>query len=630
MTRIRLVLSLLLLAVLIPAWCNHAIGQDVSSKRFYLIGNSLTWDTIPSRLDGDVQWHVDCGVSLPHIYANPSKPCVKESTIWPKALSEKQYDVVSVQPHYGSTLEKDVQTISTWMKQQPNAVFIIHSGWAFHAQVVDEFASFSAPTEMIHSPGYVRSLIRELRRLHPGRELRQTFAQNLLAQIVDDIEAGQAPLDKLETLYRDRIHLTHEHGRYMAHNAMRRAMGQPRSAKGFPELEPKLKQYVDSVLSMLDTSPADKALLAKTLSADASNNRTKLIEGISDAGLRKRMKALLPSIEQATKTRRDSLKIAAEIEKIGGRVVWAPSGPQWLYLATGDTGMDIFDALVTVDLYNGNNPLKGRGGRNEQVTDDWLQRLSGVTSLRRLDLANCVIKGNGLKHIAGLTGLRELNLTLTPVTDDGLKHLSNLTELRMLGLASTQCNGTGFAHLKSLRKLESVNFHFTPLNDAGLQAISQVPISDRLWFAHTHFTDSGAKPLASLTKLKRCGIGSKAKGSTGEAVAALVDLPLEDLSLLDNQASDAGIAHAAKIRTLKRLDVSYGPTVTDDSLALIAAMPKLAEFRIGGACITDTGLMLLAKSESLKKLTINRSKKVTAEGIAALKKVRPKLVIESR
>ena len=32
--------------------------------RCYLIGNSLTWDTVPQRLDGDVQWHVDCGVPL--------------------------------------------------------------------------------------------------------------------------------------------------------------------------------------------------------------------------------------------------------------------------------------------------------------------------------------------------------------------------------------------------------------------------------------------------------------------------------------------------------------------------------------------------------------------------------------
>jgi len=70
-----------------------------------------------------VQWHVDCGVSLPFIYANPDKPCVKLSTLWTTALRDKQY----------------------------------------------EFASYVSPEQMIHSPVYIRALIAELRRLHPGR-----------------------------------------------------------------------------------------------------------------------------------------------------------------------------------------------------------------------------------------------------------------------------------------------------------------------------------------------------------------------------------------------------------------------------------------------------------------------------
>lgn len=82
------------------------------------------------------------------------------------ALREKQYDVVSVQPHYGSTLAQDVETISAWMKLQPKAVFVIHSGWAKHVQHANEFASYAPPEQMTHSPGYFRALLAELRRLH--------------------------------------------------------------------------------------------------------------------------------------------------------------------------------------------------------------------------------------------------------------------------------------------------------------------------------------------------------------------------------------------------------------------------------------------------------------------------------
>lgn len=161
---IKIWLLLTLLAIATPA---DGLTQEPTKTSFYLIGNSLTWDTVPSRLSGDVQWHVDCGTHLRHVYEHPGKPCVTNSTLWPTALRDKQYDVISVQPHYGSTLAQDVDTIGAWMKLQPRAVFVIHSGWAKEVQRADEFASYTAPNAMEHSPAYFRALLAELRRQHP-------------------------------------------------------------------------------------------------------------------------------------------------------------------------------------------------------------------------------------------------------------------------------------------------------------------------------------------------------------------------------------------------------------------------------------------------------------------------------
>ena len=622
--------ALLLFTILATATTPSGFAKEPAATSYYLIGNSLTWDTVPSLLSGDVQWHVDCGTSLPFVFANPGKPCVKDSTLWPAALRDKPYDVISVQPHYGSTLVQDVEIIGEWMKLQPKAVFVIHTGWARHIQRADEFESYAPPEQMTHSPAYFRALVSELRHLHPGRELRLTLAQNLLAQVAEDIAAQKAPVKNIVDLYRDEIHLKPESGKYLMHNAMRFALGQPLSSAGFDKVDPKMKQYLDGILNQLVTAPADKTLLTQILSMDATVDRTALTAKLSDKNLQSKMTALLPEIERAVKARHLTLALEAEIKEAGGKLICTPSAPQWLYLATGDTGMEIFEVPGAIDLYNGNNPLKGKGGRNERVTDDWLKRISNVTTLRKLDLANCAIQGEGLQHLAKLTSLRELNLTLTPVSDDALKHIGGLTELRILGLASTQCNGTGFAHLKALHKLENVNFHFTPLNDAGLQAIGQVPISDRLWFAHTHFTDAGAASLANQTHLKRLGMGSQDKASSGEAVAALSKLPLEDLALLDNQATPAGIAHAAKIATLKKLDVSHAPNVGNDSMALVAQMPVLEEFKLGSAQVDDEGLRSLASSKSLKKLSLSGLKKITAAGIEQLHKSNPALVIEAK
>lgn len=233
--------------------CVIASSAPPEDRSFYLIGNSLTQDTVPSRLDGDVQWHVDCGKSLPYIFENPQKPCVENSTLWPEALKEKQYDLISVQVHYGSTLETDAAVISEFLKLQPKAVFVIHSGWARSKSRVEEYSAQSGQGPMKHSPAYIEALLERLTALHPGREFRQTHAQDLLARIDSDIEAGNAPFGRIEDLYRDDIHMNVVSGRYLMHNAMRYALGQGRSVEGFEAISSPVKAYLDRILDTLAT-----------------------------------------------------------------------------------------------------------------------------------------------------------------------------------------------------------------------------------------------------------------------------------------------------------------------------------------------------------------------------------------
>lgn len=310
---------------------------------------------------------------------------------------------------------------------------------------------------------------------------------------------------------------------------------------------------------------------------------------------------------------RGGATLAAAVERAGGKLVDGPEG------------------VVSIDLFNGNNPTKGRGGPNAAVTDDWLACLEGCSSLKKLSLQNCAITNDGLVHLRGLTGLEDLSLAFTPVTDAGLKHLAGLTSLRRLSLAATQCTGSGFAHLRPIRGLANVNFHYTPMDDDGLKEIVATGVSERLWFVHTRFTDVGAARLASLKSLRICGMGSKAEGSSGAAVAVLKDLPLlEDLTLEDNQADPSGIAHALEIRTLRKLDLSSAPLVDDGCLRKIALMPALEECTIGGSGrITGAGVAALAESKSLKKITLGQMKHLAAD-IEALRARRPDLEVIAR
>lgn len=241
-------LSLGLLFTLAVPFVAQTPADDTLRQRVFLIGNSLTWDTVPSKLDGDIQWHVDCGKNLVYILQHPEQPCVKTSTLWPTALKEKQYDVVCVQPHYGTTVEEDADAISQWMKLQPNAMFVIHTGWARSAALRQEYASDDAGGQLQHSPAYFGKLLSTLRRRHPSRRFGITPATRLLNEIAEDIDAGRAPLDSIEDLYRDAIHMTTSAGRYLMHNVMRTAIDQPLSSVGFETVPEQLRSYLDSKL----------------------------------------------------------------------------------------------------------------------------------------------------------------------------------------------------------------------------------------------------------------------------------------------------------------------------------------------------------------------------------------------
>jgi hypothetical protein len=245
-----LVATFILAALVVHSLASGSLGAG-EARSFYLIGNSLTQDTVPSRLDGDVQWHVDCGKSLPYIFENPQEPCVKNSTIWPEALRAKQYDLVSVQVHYGGTVETDAAVLSEFVRMQPKAVFVIHSGWARSRSRAEEYAGAAADGTMLHSPAYIGKLLALLRAAHPGREFRETRAQDLLAWLAEDVAAGKAPFTTVEEIYRDDIHLDRVTGRYLMHNAMRHALGQPRSVAGFEEIASPVKAYLDGLLDRL-------------------------------------------------------------------------------------------------------------------------------------------------------------------------------------------------------------------------------------------------------------------------------------------------------------------------------------------------------------------------------------------
>ncbi|GAB5405138.1 MAG: hypothetical protein Aurels2KO_33690 [Aureliella sp.] len=241
-------------------------------RKIYLIGNSLTWDTLPGLLDGNVSWHVDCGKNLKHIYDHPSKPCVRTSTPWNQALVSDQFDVLCVQPHFGTTLQQDVEIISKWLKMQKCSRLVIHTGWNRHKDLIrvynqpvpDESESDKAHV-MTHTPGYFTRLDRKIKHLHPELEIVSTHAIEVLASINDDIESATAPIEQISEIYRDDIHVTTQAGRFLMHNLMRVAVGQEVSDQGF-QVERPLRKYLRTKIDF-----ASKLRSSRLVAANRNN-----------------------------------------------------------------------------------------------------------------------------------------------------------------------------------------------------------------------------------------------------------------------------------------------------------------------------------------------------------------------
>ncbi len=98
-----------------------------------------------------------------------------------------------------------------------------------------------------------------------------------------------------------------------------------------------------------------------------------------------------------------------------------------------------------------------------QFSDAGLEKLTGLTRLRELDLFSAIcITDVGMRSVGKLTALQVLDVSHTPVTDLGLKYLTGLADLRHLHVWSTRVTAEGARRLhRALPKCE-IEFELNP------------------------------------------------------------------------------------------------------------------------------------------------------------------------
>jgi serine/threonine protein kinase len=301
---------------------------------------------------------------------------------------------------------------------------------------------------------------------------------------------------------------------------------------------------------------------------------------------------------------------------------WVLSISGKLTIRVGDKDQEV---AVTKDLPAGEwRVTRILLGANQQISDDGMERLKGLTDLHWLDLNWTRVSDVGLEQVKQLTGLTHLYLADTRVSDAGLAHVRGLTNLRGLILHDTQVSNTGLAHLTGLTRLEALHLTGTRVSDAGLAHFKGLTKLSFLELSSTQVSDAGLRSLTALTKLADLRLNSTQVSDMGlEHLKSLANL--RGLNLDGTRVTGTGLGHLKGLTELTELRLGC-PTLTDLGIKPVAELTRLEKLSLAGSSVSDEGLKHLHGLDRLKELDLTGTK-VTVEGVAALQKALPKCKI---
>ena len=317
-----------------------------------------------------------------------------------------------------------------------------------------------------------------------------------------------------------------------------------------------------------------------------------------------------------------------------------PPGPKLLRMVLGD---DAFARIERVSF----NPFKNY----TPPKDEDLEALEGLYGLHHLIflIGDNNISDEGLRHLAGLTNLRTLVLTGHKISDKGLEHLVNLTNLENLGLDFTQVTTEGIARLPAGAHLRQLWLYGPSVKNSTLTRLDALTSLDTFYLEHSGVTDAGLAPLARLSGLQVLSI-SDCPAITDAGLeyvrnlnclkelildrALVTDDGIQELrglrkltwlSLDTTMIGDAGVACLANLSSLRYLNLN-GTPVSDAALSNLAQLPRLRYLTLSHTQITEEGASALRRLTGLKRLTIGPE--ITRAAAVQLGKALPKCTIE--
>jgi Leucine-rich repeat (LRR) protein len=280
--------------------------------------------------------------------------------------------------------------------------------------------------------------------------------------------------------------------------------------------------------------------------------------------------------------------------------------------------------------------------RGIPLTDAAVAALAAMPGLRILDLEATEIGDRAAATLKAAAALEELTLNSTQVSDAGVAELAALPGLRRLALNNTYANGSGFANWPAESVLEELSLLGTAAGDDALAGIGKLRRLRRLVLAESDVTGSGLAALAELPleelDLAAADVGDDAPlhrfpalrrlrlRDTRISDALLLEKlsalrQLEHLDLARTRISNKGMDGLSRLPALRSLDISYAE-VDDAGLAILGRLREIESINLDSTHVSDAALPTLTAWPKLADINLYHSL-VSEPGAAALRKAKP-------
>lgn len=314
-----------------------------------------------------------------------------------------------------------------------------------------------------------------------------------------------------------------------------------------------------------------------------------------------------------------------------------PDAGRWIETLGGDLVRGPGGAIVEVSL------------ARTWATDNDVSRVAEIKGLKRLDLSFTYVTDRGIEKLQQLQELEELKLdTAEFLTDGATNYLRANRRLRKLVLRGVDITDVGLPHLATLTNLRSLDLSHTMIGDVGIESLPALAELEELNLSATRITGLNFHFLKLLPKLRKLSFGGIQRRNGGACwTPTIIDLDLDPIALLPAleelhlgvgvglgksgkpagerncrltggiQITDLGLAKLARLKNLRRLDVS-GARVTAAGLEALKSLPRLERLNLWNcAQVDDSAAAVLAGFPSLVNLDLSE----TPAGDAALSRL---------